>query len=175
MPRRPRRLADKDWRGYILRCGRLDLHLAAKRGWGVTLWATSKEGVSIPFWPEATWYGDLDMVKRRKAPEVGGQHKHLAPMESNVLAKCHALIAHCAATQFDDGTPRKPGWFTVRTRGAAWEIEIKDPETCSRLVVIQQSLDDALALATVLLDSEEAPWEADPWLAKAAGAAKKKP
>lgn len=174
MRQRPRRWAAKDWRGAILPVGRMDWHLAFKRGWGVTIWAIGKEGKFVPFWPLAEWYGDLEMIKKRKAQSEGAHATHLAPMESDILSKCHSLVQHCAATQFDDGTPRKPGWFTIRTRGSAWEIEIKDPETCSRLVVIQQSLDDALALATVLLDSEDAPWESDPWLSKAQGASKKK-
>lgn len=174
MPRKPRRWVQKDWRGFIVRHGRLDLHLAAKRGWGVTTWAVAKEGFTTPFWPGLTWYGDLDVIKKRTKAADGGNASHLAPMESNVFAKCHALVAHCAATQFDDHSPRKPGWFTVRTRGSAWEIEIKDPETCSRLVVIQQSLDDALALATVLLDAEDAPWEPDPWLARSQAGSRKK-
>jgi hypothetical protein len=152
----------------------MDWHLAFKRGWGVTLWAVGKEGKFVPFWPLYEWYGDLEMVKKRKAQAEGASHAHLAPMESNVFAKCQSLVQHCAATQFDDKTPRKPGWFTIKTIGSAWCVEVKDPETCSRLVCIQQDLDDALALATALLDAEEAPWENDPWLAKSAGAAKKK-
>lgn len=174
MPARPRQWSSKEWRGLILPFGRLDLHLAVKRGWGVTVWAILKEGYSIPQWPTAEWYGDLEVVKKRQSKKAGETVSHLAPMESNVLAKCHALVAHCAATQFDDATPRKPGWFTVSTIGSAWKVEVKDPETCCRLTVIQQTLDDALALAAVLLEAEDAPWEPDPWLAKSQGAMKKK-
>jgi len=95
-------------------------------------------------------------------------------VESDVFAKLHALVAHCAATKYDDGEPRKPGWFTVRTRGSAWEVEVKDPETACRLVIVQQTLDDALALAHVLLETEDAPWEPDQWLAAANAKNKKK-
>jgi len=94
-------------------------------------------------------------------------------MESVILAKYHSLVAHCAATRYDDGDPRQPGWFTVKTLGSAWLVEVKDPDTCARLVVIQATLDDAITLAALLLDSEECPWEPDPWLT-AAKAKKKK-
>lgn len=148
--------------------------LVTKRGFGVTVWATIHDGLVNPFWFGLTWYGDLLMVKRRKAVQPADAPAHLAPMESNIFSKCHPLVSHCAATKYEDGEVRKPGWFTIRTRGSAWEIEIKDPDTCSRLVVIQASLDDALALASVLLESEEAPWEPDQWLMKASNPSRKK-
>jgi len=166
IPYRPRRWVAKWWTSFMVRTGRLEWWLVAKRGFGVTLWATIHEGVVNPFWPTCSWYGDLLMMKRRVQRQDAETPPHLAPIETEVLNRCIPLVAHCAATKYDDGAPRKPGWFTVRTRGSAWEIEIKDPDTCSRLVVIQGTLDDALALATMLLDSEEAPWEPDPWLAK---------
>lgn len=171
---RPRRWMSQEWRSQTLWVRGHPWLIVSRRGYGVTLWAFSHLGVQVRLWPRLSWYGDLLMVKRKKASAEGQTVSHLAPMETNVLARCQALVEHCAATQYDDGEARRPGWFTVRTRGAAWEIELKDPDTCSRLVVIQQSLDDALALAQILLESEEAPWERDPWLAQAAGRQKKK-
>lgn len=89
--------------------------------------------------------------------------KHLAAMETNVFSKLQGLVAHCAVTRYDDGDPRKPGWFTVKTMGSAWVIQVKDPDTCLQLSAVGQSLDDALALIDILLTSEEAPWEPDPF------------
>jgi hypothetical protein len=90
--------------------------------------------------------------------------KHLAAMESNVFTKLHNLVAHCAVTRYDDGEPRKPGWFTIKTMGSAWVVQVKEPDTCLQMSATAQSLDDALALADLLLGSEEAPWEPDPYL-----------
>jgi hypothetical protein len=88
---------------------------------------------------------------------------HLAAMESNVFCKLMGLVAHCAVTKYEDGDPRKPGWCTVKTMGSAWVIQVKDPDTCLQLSAVGQSLDDALALIDILLTSEEAPWEPDPF------------
>lgn len=100
--------------------------------------------------------------------------KHLAAMESNVFHKLPALVAHCAVTRYDDGDPRKPGWFTIKTMGSAWVCQVKDPDGCLQLSAVGQSLDDALVLADLLLSSEEAPWEPDPFLKRGATNGKSK-
>lgn len=174
MARRPRRWFTRDWSACMVRVGVLYLKLAFRRGYGITCWSFEKDGYSVPMWPGLSWYGDLLAMKRRKASEAAASAPHLAPVESNVFAKLMALVEHCAATKYDDGEARKPGWFTVRTRGSAWEVEIKDPDTACRLVVVQQTLDDALALAQVLLETEDAPWEPDQWLAASNARSKKK-
>lgn len=98
--------------------------------------------------------------------------KHLAAVESNVFSKLMALVAHCAVTRYDDGDPRKPGWFTVKTMGSAWIVQVKDPDAALSLTATGQTLDDALCLAELLLSSDEAPWEPDPFL-KRQGSPKK--
>lgn len=90
--------------------------------------------------------------------------RHLAAVESNVFTKLPALVAHCAVTKYDDGDPRRPGWFTVKTMGSAWIVQVKDPDAALSLSATGQSLDDALILADLLLSSEEAPWEPDNFL-----------
>ena len=104
-------------------------------------------------------------MKRKRQGDPGVPvSKHLAPLESVVLGKFQGIISHCAVTQYDDGEPRKVGWVTLKTMGSSWVLEFKDPDSCSRLTVVSTTLDEALALAQVLLESEEAPWEPDPWL-----------
>lgn len=105
------------------------------------------------------------MVKKRQAA-APATAKHLAAMESTVFGKLHPIVAHCCATQYDDGESRRPGWVTIKTMGAAWVIDVKDPDSCSCLRIVQQTLDDALALASILLESDDAPWEPDAWLAQ---------
>lgn len=113
-------------------------------------------------------------MKRRDRASTTTDAQHLATVESKLFSQLHPLVAHCCCTKYDDSTSRKPGWWTVKTMGSAWVVEVKDPDTCSRLVVVQQTLDDALALASVLLESDEAPWEPDPWLKAAEAKGRKK-
>lgn len=94
----------------------------------------------------------------------GEVKKHLAAVESNVLHQFPALVQHCCVTAYDDGDPRKPGWFTVKTMGSAWVVQVKDPDACVSLTATAQTLDDALTLAELLISGDEAPWEPDPFL-----------
>lgn len=120
----------------------------------------------IEYWPSLR-----DLMKKKVVGAVGsaGASKHLAPVESNIFDKLHQLVAHCAVVRYDDGDPRRPGWFTVKTLGAAWVVEVKDPDACARLTATADTLDNALVLADMLLGAEEAPWEADPFLKKLTG------
>lgn len=85
------------------------------------------------------------------------------------MSKCHELVKHCCVTKYDDGEPRKAGWFTVKTMGAAWVVQVKDPDAALSFSATSQTLDDALQLADLLLGSDEAPWEPDPWLKREKG------
>lgn len=112
-------------------------------------------------------YDRPEWKMKRKA--VGGgasesPHRHLAAVETNVFGRLMNLVEHCSVTKYDDGSPRKPGWFTLKTLGSAWVVQVKDPDGCCQLNATAQTVDDALALADVLLGSEEAPWEPDPFL-----------
>lgn len=89
---------------------------------------------------------------------------HLAPIDSKVLSQFPHLIAHCCVMRYDDGDSRKPGWYTVKSQGASWVVQVKDPNACAQLQCIGNTLDDALALADMLLGSEMAPWEPDQFL-----------
>jgi hypothetical protein len=88
---------------------------------------------------------------------------HVAAMESQLFHKHHSLVAHMAVTAYEDGDRRIPGWISIKTIGAAWQVEIKDPDTLQLMRVTQATLDDALTLAALLLDSDDAPWEPDTW------------
>lgn len=108
-------------------------------------------------------------MKKRTVPNQGGESggaQHLAAVESTVFARLHNIVRHCCVTKYEDGSPRKPGWVTIKTMGSAWVIQVKEPDTALSLTCTQQSLDDALALADVLLGSDDAPWEPDPFLQK---------
>jgi len=95
---------------------------------------------------------------------------HLAPMESDVLSKHHAIVAHCAVIRYDDGSPRQPGSYQTSTMGPSWTIQVIDPDSCSFFRAVGQTHDEALALACLWLETGSAPWEPARWLH-----AKKKP
>jgi len=141
---------------------------------GVSVLRITLAGKVVWSLPGVQHYGDMRDMKKKKQVGQQSDSQHVAALETGIFAKLHPLVAHCGVTRYDDGDSRAPGWFTIKTMGAAWIVEVKDPDTAARLVVVQQTLDDALMLASVLLESEEAPWEPDPWLAKKNSEKKKK-
>lgn len=150
------------------------MEFLALKGWGCTLLRCFLDGVCTWSQPPEFSYTEARKMKKKKAAQTASDAQHLAAVESQLFSKLQSLISHAAVTKYDDGDPRQPGWFTVKTMGSAWVIEIKDPDTAMRLVVVQQTLDEALMLASLLLESEEAPWEPDPWLSAQKAKAKKK-
>jgi len=153
----------KTW--YDLQVGRYAMLVAYIPFRGFFLRTLRRRGASLlqvlHVWPMPEL--SMKRVNSQKQGPQGGA-THLAAVESGVFAKLMSLVAHCCTVKYDDGEPRRPGWFTVKTQGAAWTVQVKDPDSCSQLQATAQSLDDALALADLLLGSEEAPWEPDPFL-----------
>lgn len=143
---------------------------------GIGMWCTALSVVGgeevVLDKPEVSRRKAMKKKKLDASSDVGVPH--LAALESVVLGKLHPIVAHCAVCQYDDGSPRKPGWVTVKTLGSAWVLEAKDPDSCAKLTVVQSTLDDALALLSVLLESDEAPWERDTWMVQQAAKTKKK-
>lgn len=114
-----------------------------------------------------------DMRKRQAASKMIDSN-HLAAMESTLFHQHMALVEHCAVRKYDDGDPREPGWITVKTQGAAWVVQVKDPDGCCSFSAVGDTLDKALDTANLLLSCDEAPWEPDAFLAQAAARKKKK-
>lgn len=86
---------------------------------------------------------------------------HLAALESGIFSSLHPIVRHCAVVRYDTGEARTPGKLFLETLGSAWKLAATDPDTCSKLQVVSQNLDDALALLSLLLDAEDTPWEVD--------------
>lgn len=175
MPSRSRRRGSlgKAWKPFVMVVGGLKLDIVARRGWGYSLFAFHRpDGGTVLPWGECSW--EEMKVKKKKKPEGGAStHTHLAALETVLLGGHHSIVKHCAVTRYDDGDPRQPGWITLKTLGGVWQIEAKDPDTCQFLRVQQPSLDDAITLLALLLDSDEAPWEHDPWAARQKSTKKK--
>lgn len=112
-------------------------------------------------------------MKRRCAAGAPGGGKHLAPMESEYFSQLLALVEHCAVRRYDDDELREPGWFTIKTQGAAWVVQVKDPDSCCSFSAVGATLDKALETAVLLLACDEAPWEPDTFLAQAKARKKK--
>jgi len=112
------------------------------------------------------------MKKKTAAAGDPGQ-RHLAALESHVLSDLLPLVEHMAVTRYDDGDARVTGWVTIKTQGAAWVVQVKDPDSGNSFQVVDQSIDKALEAASLLLACDEAPWSPDPFLAQAKARKKK--
>lgn len=118
-------------------------------------------------------YEAPDMKKRIPKGALTTDAKHLAPVESNRMADLMPLIEHCCIRKYDDGDPREPGWFTVKTIGSSWVVQVKDPDACVSFSAVAPTLDQAMETAALLLACDEAPWEPDRFLAQQRGSKKK--
>lgn len=144
---------------------RIQCFYTPRRGYHVHC-LTRHSGGAVQTFPFASPGGSFVKKKVPGAGSASTLASHLAPIESNVFSKLFNLVSHCCITKYDDGDPRQPGWFTVKTLGSAWAVQVKDPDGCCQMQAIGNTLDDALCLADLLLGSDEAPWEPDPWAKK---------
>jgi len=124
--------------------------------------------------PTDAGYREGPSMKKKSAAGVEGDAKHLAPIESEVMCDHLALIEHCAVVKYDDGDARIPGWFTVRTQGRSWVIDVKDPDSGCSFRVLATTFDEAFETVQELLCCEAAPWEPDRYLQDQQKKAKKK-
>lgn len=115
------------------------------------------------------------MKKRTVAPKKEGEvlPQHSAALESQLFGKMMPFLAHMAVNRYDDGEPRKTGWVTIKTMGAIWVVQLKEPDTALSLTVTGQTIDDALVLADLMLQAEDAPWEPDSFLRGSQGPKKR--
>lgn len=111
-----------------------------------------------------TYQWSYPSMRKKLKPNGPEMQKHLAALESEVFKGLLPLIEHCAVRQYDDGDPREVGWFTVKTNGAAWIIQVKDPDSGCSFSAVADTLDKALETAALLLSCDDAPWEPDQWL-----------
>lgn len=142
---------------------------------GRGIWVTSRTGWTPEdrlMGPHVLTWERPNMRRRQSKPETGTQ-KHLAAVETEYFKQLMPLVEHAAMRQYDDGEAREVGWFTVKTMGAAWCIQVKDPDSATSFTAIADTIDKALDTAALLLAADEAPWEQDTFLA-AAKARKKK-
>lgn len=107
---------------------------------------------------------EIPGMKKRTVKADAGDNRHLAALESNLFRDLLPLVEHCAIRRYEDDEPRHPGWITIQTNGAAWEVVVKEPDGACKFKAIAETLDKALETAALLLACDEAPWEPDPYL-----------
>lgn len=136
----------------------------------------------IGTWVSARWrvgerLGDPDSGEEYERPDVKKRTstvsgvdspRHRAAVETTLLSTIMPLVEHMCITRYDDGDPREPGWVTIKTMGAAWVVQIKDPDSGTSFQSIGDTLDKALETAALLLSCDEAPWANDPFLKRKA-------
>lgn len=127
----------------------------------VGMWTTCTPLVHLEP-PRYSW--EFPSMKKKLGKLEDKLVKHLAALESEILRGLLPLLEHCAVRQYDDGDPREPGWFTVRTQGAAWVVQVKDPDSACSFAAVAETLDKALESAALLLSCDDAPWEPDSFL-----------
>lgn len=103
-------------------------------------------------------------MKKRVAKAASGDAKNLAPLDSVYFSDMLSLLEHCAVVKYDDGEPRETGWITIKTKGNAWVVQVKDPDGGCSIDVIGETLDKALEDAAKLITCDECPWMTDVFL-----------
>lgn len=115
-------------------------------------------------------------VRKRSLPQSGPDGKgpvHTAAIESILFANMLPFLEHLCVNQLVDGTPRTPGTAFIKTDSNLWKVVLKEPDAKLQLCVAGTTLDDTLALASLLLETDAAPWETDKWAEKQKGPVKK--
>lgn len=161
---RPRRWLPKGKSQFFLHLGRFEFTLRAVSRKGICVVARTRIDLRYGTDPGKVMWEYPSMKKKASKVGDGNPVKHLAPMESNLFAGLMPLVEHCALRQYDDGDAREPGWITVKTQGAAWCVQVKDPDACVSFTAVGETLDKALETAALLLACDDAPWEQDRWL-----------
>jgi len=170
---RPSRWLPRGRSLFYVYLGHYKFALSASYGRGTCVVARARR-TDILFGEPGVLRWEFPSMKKRVAKGAGdGDAKHLAPVETTRFADLMSLVEHCAFRRYDDGDPREPGWVTIKTQGAAWCVQVKDPDAAVSFTAVGQTLDQALETAGLLLACDEAPWEPDQFLA-ASRARKKK-
>lgn len=105
--------------------------------------------------PGARWRPSVKKIKLADRATV----KHLAPLESEYLRDHMPVVEALAMLQYDDASPRQPGYMGVWTQGSTWFCRLTDKDADATLTAEGRTLDEALDTLSVLLGSDNAPWE----------------
>lgn len=171
---RPCRWMPRGKNVFFLQWGQWELELTSLPFKGICVTAVWRRGERLarPTAPRLKWEYPSMAIRKRTAQLT--LVKHLAAMETGILHDVMPLVEHCALRQYEDGSEREPGWVTIKCTGAAWVVQVKDPDTACSFSAVADTVDKALETAALLLAADEAPWEPDQWLARQRAEKKKK-
>lgn len=117
---------------------------------------------------------EVIVVKKRVIVPTGPDSSAALVNRVTVIwEKLPHLVEHLAVNRYEDGETRTPGTMLLKSLGTAWVVVLKEPDSCLQMQTTAATLDDALVLADLLLGSDGAPWEPDPWAKARAGSKKK--
>lgn len=172
----------RNWPGkrvcqWLPRRGEVHFRIVGKTQWLIVQWLP-REGywvtaAGLVGTPDAERFYfspryQSEAMKRRQAVRPGDTVLPALSSASTHMPKLPALREFISATKYDDGTPRTPGYFTIRNRVTTYEVTLYDPDACARVSTRAATLDGALSLMEQLIGCEEAPWEHDRYLAEQA-------
>lgn len=121
---------------------------------------------------DTVYYGRPSVKKKNSVAGADGA-RHIAAVESDILSTLQPLVEHCCITKYDDGDNRETGWITIKTQGAAWVVQVKDPDSGNSFSALGDTLDKALETAALMLACDQAPWQPDAFLKRGKPATKK--
>jgi len=125
-------------------------------------WDTTWERGSFPSGRPGALVWSEERVKVRKVKlSDKASVKHAAAMESEHFRHLMPIVEFLAMLQYEDGAPRKPGFFMLWTDGQIWRGLMKDNDAKAKLPVGASTLDKLLEGLCLLLADENAPWEPD--------------
>jgi hypothetical protein len=88
--------------------------------------------------------------------------KHLVAVESELFRDLMPIVEFGCMLQYDDGSPRQPGYVGFWSNGLSWFARATDKDADATLTTEGRTLDDALQLLSLMLGAEDAPWVSNP-------------
>lgn len=85
-------------------------------------------------------------------------------VETTLMKKQPLLIEFVSATTYEDGSPRTPGYYTVRNRMIEYECTLYDPDSGQRIAIRAREVDKMWLGVEAILGAQDAPWEVDRYL-----------
>jgi len=96
-------------------------------------------------------------MRKVKVPERSTV-KHLVALESELFRDVMPVVEFAGMLQYDDGSPRQPGYVGFWSNGVSWFFRATDKDADATLTTEGRTLDDALQLLALMLGADDAPW-----------------
>lgn len=85
--------------------------------------------------------------------------KHLAALESEMFREHLSVVEVLALLQYDDGTPRQPGYLGMWTQGATWFVRVTDKDAEAQITAEGRTAEEAWDNLALSLSLDSPPWE----------------